>query len=996
MAQQHHFRVLVFNIVVTLLSVQAANGQPPATIDEQPPPSADSNAAAGGFLIDVQQIRTQSRTSLESLHGQVEIRLKVSNRGQTPKPLSNSQWEFKCNAHSSVLNTAIQDPLTDSERVLQPGESCEGWLAFVVQHTSTTEPLMSLTWKDDGASRTIDINAAMRKTSALQLSFLGPENCLAVVQLERAMDQIAVWLLTEEFQVIRKKGVERVVLDLRPGDKKGPPTYTLRRALETWLMSVQRGGEIYRFPFRSHVKSPVQFDHFYVSNRRSYVLNTGSAGVYRQTVNIFRKDREHAVADALRSVYERAMVNDALKDLQHPEPGIRRAVIESNIDRLTEEQLRSLLERTAVRPPTHQAMVAENLYRVSLSTGTETLAEMVRSPDAEVSQAALKSLVMSVSAKAAGTLKKLWRERAESQAARLDIVNAIMEAKDHRHLDLLIEFAEQFVADFSERNRDLSRGSGDSAGGKTGSSSKAEVSSDKNASSRQPNVIASHTKVLQDVLKFLRDQGEDGFAATARQKLMKITNPVVQDVVMNHILTNSSATDEGLVRRYIGQRLPPVSASDDLTDEQRAKLVRRFGVRSSQGSTRISETLIKTIRKYPSSGYTDRLVDLSKSPAVSTSLRPQVFQVAVRCATDEQLSNIIAGFQSLDISAKQYLLNQLATMQHPEWLPLAKQCLRADDSMLNIALASLRSNGSPEATQAIVDVLNELHTQVENAGLDRPKAGDQQKKESPAPGIPAPEVPLRKRSFVAPVKQINADNRLKRILPILATSTYPEARRAINRCNRSGRKTVSDFAFQAIIRFHQANPNRAEVSKAYELRKAKDYDAALQVYNRILQTDPFYSSGYVSRASLRLRAGHPEPAMEDLKVARKLDPENPLIESLFALTEIRLGNVEKGIQQSEKILRSIPDLETMVRRDTVYNTACAYGRAAEVAKSESRRDAYLKRGIEMLWDSVKRKPGFDDVNHALNDPDLNAFHDHPEWDNLITQIGENEKKKKQR
>ena len=229
-----------------------------------------------------------------------------------------------------------------------------------------------------------------------------------------------------------------------------------------------------------------------------------------------------------------------------------------------------------------------------------------------------------------------------------------------------------------------------------------------------------------------------------------------------------------------------------------------------------------------------------------------------------------------------------------------------------------------------------------------------------------------------------------RLIMHLNTSIHPEARRAINLCDRSSIKQFVDLAYNSRRQAFGSDPHRNEVAEAYRFRRQKQYEEARLVYDKILQIDPFYAQAYVSRSSLYLREGKPELAMADLDEAVRLDPDDALTESMVALAKIRLGRTVEGIAQMEKIVADVPEMQTFVRRDSLYNLACVYGRATERETAVGKREQYRTRGMEVLKDCTFREVGFDDVEHIENDPDLNVFHDNPEWPALLKKIAENE------
>ncbi len=269
-------------------------------------------------------------------------------------------------------------------------------------------------------------------------------------------------------------------------------------------------------------------------------------------------------------------------------------------------------------------------------------------------------------------------------------------------------------------------------------------------------------------------------------------------------------------------------------------------------------------------------------------------------------------------------------------------------------------SGSPEAVMLMVDLLKDIRTEAEESGK------------------------LEASNYRA----------VKRLFSTIGTVTHPEARREVNRCVKSENRNLADEASQSIrvgyLNFLNASPYKQLISDTYALRKSKDYEAAIKGYTEVLKNEPLYYSGYISRSSLFMRMGAHQDAMADLKEADKLNPEDPTTESNIAIALIRLGKIEEGIAEAHRVMDSIPELDTMVRRDAIYNAACVYGRAAEATSDPQAKATYLAKGVDLLKDSVNRKGGFDDSAHFLDDADLNAYHDHESWDELVKQVRKNE------
>jgi len=240
----------------------------------------------------------------------------------------------------------------------------------------------------------------------LKTNRVGPDDCLAVVTIEKPVGIMASWSLSREFQQLKDDGLKRVVLQIK-SDPQNSMSYSHRMAVYGWLGSIKIGYEQRRFGFNQNVSSKVQFPDFQVvgmGTRDPYGYSTTS------NKNIYRNTLDEAIAYCLRSLYVRTDIDSALRDMNHEEPGVRRVALETNIDRLTEAQLKTLLAPATPLTPTQQALLAANLHRVAYPVGVETLREFSTSQHPEVVRAAIDGLVQSASPLAVNSLQEVWQD----------------------------------------------------------------------------------------------------------------------------------------------------------------------------------------------------------------------------------------------------------------------------------------------------------------------------------------------------------------------------------------------------------------------------------------------------------------------------------------------------------------------------------------------------------------------------------------------------------
>ncbi|MFY9252924.1 MAG: HEAT repeat domain-containing protein [Fuerstiella sp.] len=927
---------------------------------------AASSTTAAAVDISVTEMRLNTITGLDALEGQIIVRLLVKNNSDKPIKLDQKQFSFSCAGKTSACNSAVVDPLLSSTFELAAGESKQGWMGINLTYAFVSEPVLTMTWaneQDPVGSIEINLNKALRDSSKLKTTLMGPDNCLAVVELHRPVDQLATWALTDEFKKLQAQNIRNVVLHVQADDqqKTVQSSYVTRTALAAWLGSVQAGDVPQRFGFANQVKCPVQFSRFKVAgmgSRDATGVNYGAAG------SIYENDRDLAIAACLADVYDRIPLNEAIVDIHHAEPGIRRAAIEKNIDRLTETQLQQVIDESQSQSANYQSLIAENLYRVAHPTAVAALRNFANSDIHEVSQAAYKSLVKTSSSQAATALKEIWNSADKHSAIRRDIVAAIMSVNDYRHCDLLTDFASGLIIDATADAPGPITIGGDETDVPPGSSTPQVFSvlpdTTDSVGSRFNQSSSAEAQTLRKILAFLADQSELGALDTAKSEVLNVHDIAIQDVIVDFILQASTNHESSeLAADYIRQRLEIADDDQSATPAVSGDALPNAKDDSRYRSKRLTTTLLNTVRRFPDSSYTDLLRQYVQESGANSTLSRQTFPAIMRCATDAQLTDMIKDFDSLDRYNRPQFLNQLSAIDHPAWLELTEQAMDGDEASWNTALTSLRDKGTPEATAVMAGKLDQVLADIDaNPGKD------------------------------LDVKSYRLADRL---IMNLMISIDPVARKAINQCERSSSKQLSDLVHQRRIQAFGSDPHRQAVVEAYQLKRGKKHAEAMAIYTQLIKDDPFYARALVSRSSLYLREGKAQEALADIERALGLDPADAMTESMVALAKVRLDKVEEGIAMMENILAGIPDLQTNIRRDSLYNLACVYGRAIEVETEPKKRELYTTRGMDLLKQCTFRELGFDDVEHINDDPDLNVFHDHPEWDTLIQRIGENEK-----
>lgn len=948
----------VLSCVILLLTLHSGDGR----ADE-----AESDSLAVERLaaveLHVQKIDVRDVPAMNVLRNEVGIQIRLNNRLSAPLAISRDQISLLANGAAARLRTTA--PLGKS-RTLAPQESVTFTAMFDVQYPPAREPDLKLRWKQGERLIEIDVNQLLRRPETLQTSFLGPDQGLAVVELNRPLDHLMIWVLNEELQRLKARNVQRLVLDIRAA-ASATSSFALRTTIGGWLSSLRRGQPARRFVFGMRLQAPVKFDVFYFCWTGVKPSRIGSSAI---AGDVLQPSREQAIARALQTAYNRIPVQQALADLRHPEPGVRRAALEANIDRLTMSELKSLIEQAQPESESTLLLIAENLHRVSHPQVVQQLFEFANVDNPALVEAAIQALVKSPAEGTVALVRKLWQQWEASPDQQRVLAEAILDSGDHRYAEQILLHAATLLDQFSRPDKEAERLAEEER-------SRSRPGREENADQPEaevtfevPRASTSDVRKLRIVLQYLARHAPDELQVLSRRKVLHIAEPSVQDSVMQHILADRTHSDRRIVRAYIQQRLPEAvtssGSSDDsdeqsvLSDQQKEDLTSRLGPRGGSPRSRITRDLMKTIRSFPNTEYTERLLMLSKSKAVSGNVRSEAFQSAVACASSQQLDAIIDGAGQNTSGQNNFLIRHLHQHQHPAWLKVARLCLEGEESEQALAVPMLVTSGSTQALELVIDRLESLQLLAEQED-----------------GLSASDFRLAKK-----------------ILNAVAAAGYPEARRAINRCTKSSDLSLAREAHNsvraALQSFARTTPYSEQISRLYQLRREKKYADAIAVLNEVLENEPFFHSGFVSRGSMLMRLDQHEAALADLERALELDPEDPTTEAITAIALVRVGQVEAGITRVNKLLAQIPDLPTTVKRDALYNAACVYARAVQETDDQSTAARYLDKGLELLTESVTREGGFGELQHFLNDDDLQAFHDDERWPGLVEQVRENE------
>ncbi|MEP3480016.1 MAG: tetratricopeptide repeat protein [Fuerstiella sp.] len=907
----------------------------------------------GAYKVTIQQVLLKGISTLDRLQGNVSVEVTVQNLSDVSMTLNLSQIKAKCAERLFSVTASRQQPLiTRTPITIEPQKTATGWLGFAVYHASSDEPKISLKFDIDEQVLDLSINDAIRKTSACSWKPIGPNGMLAVIDLQRPVDGFATWILAKTFQQVKNSGIERVIVNFIPvKDTWAVSSNSISiNSVDAWLQSaIDAPPTNARLPFASAVKAPVKFN----------MLHVVQPSTYRRPAygfaDIRKPDLPSAIAASLRDVFQVIPADELESAFTSPIAGIRRAAMETNLDRLSDARLQQIFE-SAVDDTSQQKLLATQLYRSASPIALRLLEQLARNKDPDVSQAAIESIIKSASEKAVPAALALWRDFEGDANWETDFAEAILKQDDYRFTVVLAAFAERRLMSLTSHTEAASSPQQSTT---TPRLSPLEIlGQQRNAASSSLIQRTRRQKTtLPRVLAFLRQQENREFEDVAVRQLLKIRDPSVQDDVLQYILSAKSVRVQQLVADYIEQRLPKIpTAEGELSDEELRRLQQKYSPKGIVPSSRYSIELFQTIKRFPKPHYTTRLLQLADDNTLNSSARTSAFVAAFHGATPKQIDSILEDFDDLTRIRRTQALDALLRLNHPRWLEFAKISLEISPDAAQDTLRLLQRDRSLEAALIMVKFLDKVRKEAE----------------------------LRASGNVASNAQFN--RQVSTFSPSLYQVNHPESKAYLNRLEKS-----------PLIQFHNIarqtkysgvmNSRRGQLNRQADQLKADGKNSqAEEIYRQIIDSDPFNESAMISLASLCMRSDRPKEAMELLQRAIKISPEDVQTESFIALAMIRLGDVEGGIRRTEETLKDVPDLATPLRINALYNTACAYSRASEKAANDEQRKQFVKDAFRFLNLSIDREVGFTDYTHALADPDLTALQKESDWKTVIAKM----------
>jgi len=337
-------------------------------------------------------------------------------------------------------------------------------------------------------------------------------------------------------------------------------------------------------------------------------------------------------------------------------------------------------------------------------------------------------------------------------------------------------------------------------------------------------------------------------------------------------------------------------------------------------------------------------------------IRRRAVQILLATGDPQVLDELAADFKSLGPTEQAAILAALHDTSSPDFWKLAPQGLRSGRGrLLEVTIELLQRDGSRRAVTLLADALSD--------------------------------------------ETLATSRRALAICQTLASIATPAARDALIGHAKDGPATLNSAAATALQQLYARSPAMPFMIRGSALLDPANgrYNPTLAMlhFNLAVETDPDHPPSRVARADIALKATKPsqqelEAARDDLRVAIRFDPSSTNALTCLGLTEVRLGDIDAGIQLVE-------DSRDRFNDDALYhyNTACVYGRAIEALEAQLKSQSppseklrttikrYRAQAVADLRQSIEN--GLDEFNQnwMREDPDLATVRQSPDFQQLF-------------
>jgi HEAT repeat protein len=330
------------------------------------------------------------------------------------------------------------------------GGTGSGWVFFSDLPLGGRVPHLILELSLGERKEKIDINAQQRSLLGLEVTYLGPRQCLALFSISGELNMINLGTLAEEFERLGARKIGRVVLTWT--DSAVPMQPDLQNWLEQWANSLGKN----EYNTENFPKFPAHLREIHLARvPKSEIESTEEFSENRNERRIHASEPE-AVQAALQTACETLPREEILAAIETGHPWSRAAVLAFGAGRLPADKLPLILKYADDSDPAIQKAALMGLRHFGEAEAIQKLLEYVRKNVEPLSATAISSLAGSRFPAANEALLRIVET--EPPASKKTIVTVLAQYPRPIWSDLLFKFAKSPDSDLTlEALRGLQR-----------------------------------------------------------------------------------------------------------------------------------------------------------------------------------------------------------------------------------------------------------------------------------------------------------------------------------------------------------------------------------------------------------------------------------------------------------------------------------------------------------------------------------------------------------
>ncbi|MDB5335634.1 MAG: repeat-containing protein [Planctomycetaceae bacterium] len=315
------------------------------------------------------------------------------------------------------------------------GGTNSGWIFVPELPPGGRVPQLSLEVPFSGKAQKLDINAQQRSLLDLNVSFIGPRNCLGLFTISGELNMINLGALTDELDSLAAKKVGRVVVAWTDSASMVPDD--LYKWLQQAAQTLGRG----EFNNEQFPALPANIREFHLAHLPAKEPSDGGDTNWNEegAVNRIHKAPDAAVRAALRTACDTLPREELLAAIEQGHPWARAAVLAFGAGRLPTEQLPLVLKYADDTDPSIQTAALMGLRHFGEPIAVTKLLEYVRKNVPILSPIAVASLAGSRFPNANQALLELLKT--EPPESKRTIVTVLSQYPRPVWSDVLYEFA---------------------------------------------------------------------------------------------------------------------------------------------------------------------------------------------------------------------------------------------------------------------------------------------------------------------------------------------------------------------------------------------------------------------------------------------------------------------------------------------------------------------------------------------------------------------------